>query len=106
MKKQDISPKPDQVVCDWCGQVTRLIFVHGHYQCGSCRRVLIECCNGETSKMSDEFKDVSFVITIKNMTKEKAMEFPEKIMKIIPNEFPGLMIDITFQDDWFNDDLK
>ena len=56
--------------------------------------------------MAEEFKDVSFVVTIKNITKEKAMEFPEKIMKIIPNDFPGLMIDITFQDDWFNDDVK
>ena len=39
----------DLVTCDWCGQVTRLVWVAGHAQCGSCHRVLVECCNGETN---------------------------------------------------------
>ena len=39
-------PSADLVTCDWCGQVTRLHWVHGHAQCGNCHRVLIECCQG------------------------------------------------------------
>jgi len=40
------TPQPNLVTCDWCGQVTRLVWVHGHAQCGACHRVLIECCQG------------------------------------------------------------
>ena len=36
--------------CPWCGQWTRLAFVHGHYQCTSCHRVVYECCNGEKAE--------------------------------------------------------
>ena len=37
-------------VCDFCGSWTRPIFVHGHYQCGRCHRVIAECCSGENQE--------------------------------------------------------
>ena len=40
-------PDPSLVTCDWCGQVTRMLWGHGHAQCMSGHRVLGECCNGE-----------------------------------------------------------
>lgn len=48
-----IEDKPDQykdlIDCPWCGGVTRPISVHGHYQCGRCRKNIDECCQGETA---------------------------------------------------------
>ncbi len=37
----------DFVSCPWCGQMTRLEFVRGHYQCMSCFRPVVDCCDGE-----------------------------------------------------------
>ena len=37
-------------VCDWCGACTRIVYVAGHGQCGSCHRVLEECCTGERAE--------------------------------------------------------
>jgi hypothetical protein len=34
-------------VCPWCGQSTRYEFVRGHYECTSCRRPVVDCCDGE-----------------------------------------------------------
>ena len=39
----------DMVVCEWCGAVTRLIEVHGHYSCLSCHRNVRPCCEGEVA---------------------------------------------------------
>lgn len=38
------------VDCPWCGQWTRLDFVHGHYQCSACHRVVYNCCDGEQAE--------------------------------------------------------
>ncbi len=35
--------------CPWCGSTTRVMFIHGHYQCMACHRSVWDCCNGETS---------------------------------------------------------
>lgn len=39
----------EMVDCPWCGQCTRLIMVHGHYECMNCHRVVSDCCNGEVA---------------------------------------------------------
>ena len=36
--------------CPWCGQATRLELVKGHYQCTSCKRSVLDCCDGEQEK--------------------------------------------------------
>ena len=47
-------PDVTYVTCDWCGQMTRLVYVHGHAQCGACHRVLIDCCDGRTAEAEVE----------------------------------------------------
>jgi hypothetical protein len=32
--------------CPWCGSTTRVIFVHGHYECTACHRSVYDCCEG------------------------------------------------------------
>jgi hypothetical protein len=36
--------------CMVCGQIAEMIWVHGHYQCSTCRQVTVPCCNGETAQ--------------------------------------------------------
>ena len=36
-------------VCPWCGQHTRLEVVRSHYECMSCHRSVLDCCDGETA---------------------------------------------------------
>lgn len=33
--------------CPYCGQNTRLVWVHGHGQCEFCKTNVDECCRGE-----------------------------------------------------------
>jgi|GEM_PF-3453512 len=33
--------------CPYCGQITTLIWVHGHGQCAHCSTNIDECCRGE-----------------------------------------------------------
>ena len=33
--------------CNWCGQMTNIIWVHGHGQCARCGTNIDECCRGE-----------------------------------------------------------
>lgn len=33
--------------CPWCGQWTRFEFIRGHYSCISCKRPVLDCCDGE-----------------------------------------------------------
>lgn len=36
------------VSCPWCFAFPiGLVFVAGHYQCDKCKKVVIECCDGE-----------------------------------------------------------
>lgn len=35
------------ITCNWCGNPTRLIWVHGHGQCEVCRTNIEECCKGD-----------------------------------------------------------
>lgn len=32
--------------CPWCGVVTRLQLIHGHYACLNCHRSVHDCCDG------------------------------------------------------------
>lgn len=34
-------------ICNWCGQPTNIIWVHGHGQCRFCGTNIDECCRGE-----------------------------------------------------------
>lgn len=33
--------------CMFCGQVTELVHVHGHYQCPVCNTNALPCCDGD-----------------------------------------------------------
>lgn len=46
----DKSPhnKYNSDICSWCGQITQVIWVHGHGQCSSCGYNIDECCRGES----------------------------------------------------------
>ncbi|MDP2302010.1 MAG: hypothetical protein Q8N03_06265 [Ignavibacteria bacterium] len=39
--------------CQYCGNVTEVIWVHGHGQCAYCRTNIDECCSGETTSSSN-----------------------------------------------------
>ena len=39
--------------CPWCGQSTRLELVQSHYVCTSCKRAVLDCCDGEQEYASD-----------------------------------------------------
>ncbi len=42
--------KHPQEICPWCGQLTNIIWVHGHGQCSVCGTNIDECCRGENCK--------------------------------------------------------
>jgi hypothetical protein len=42
--------KDSKVNCNWCGQLTTIVWVHGHGQCEKCRTNIDECCRGEVTK--------------------------------------------------------
>lgn len=42
------------IVCNWCGNITELIWVHGHGQCKICRTNIEECCKGETCDINNQ----------------------------------------------------
>jgi hypothetical protein len=50
-------------------------------------------------KMTDEVKDFTFVVTVKNVTREKGMKLPAKLMELLPNDLPGTMVSIVLEDD-------
>ncbi len=35
-------------ICNWCNQLSTIIWVHGHGQCSVCGYNIDECCSGET----------------------------------------------------------
>lgn len=52
---QKMNPSGD-LICPWCGQITRIIWVHGHGQCALCHTNIDECCRGEKClpKLNDD----------------------------------------------------
>lgn len=42
-----------QQICPWCGQVTNIIWVHGHGQCSVCGMITDERCRGEQYGSND-----------------------------------------------------
>lgn len=36
-----------KTICNWCGQITEIVWVHGHGQCRICGTNIEECCKGE-----------------------------------------------------------
>lgn len=41
-------------ICNWCGQATSLIWVHGHGQCKKCGTNIDECCRGENKNIHEQ----------------------------------------------------
>ena len=37
------------IVCDFCGYLAPMVFVHGHYQCTQCHQVCVTCCEGSSN---------------------------------------------------------
>jgi len=35
------------LICPYCGQLTKVVWVHGHGQCMFCKTNFDECCRGE-----------------------------------------------------------
>ena len=44
-------------ICNWCGQPTDIVWVHGHGQCRYCGTNIDECCRGETCNVGLEYPD-------------------------------------------------
>lgn len=45
------------MICPYCGQLTQVIWVHGHGQCMVCKTIIDECCRGEQDASSGNDKD-------------------------------------------------
>ena len=96
-KKRGTYLPPEATVCDWCGQWTNLVYVHGHHQCGSCRRVLFENCERDI-KMAKKPKFVAHYtvyVETREITEEEATQFPVKLMQTVHHIFPGLKVHVV-----------
>ncbi len=52
--------------CVRCGSNIPAVFVHGHYQCPTCKSVTDDCCQGEVCQPREE----------KNDTETKMVDIP------------------------------
>jgi carbonic anhydrase len=43
--------------CPWCGEWSRYIVVNGHYECGRCKNVVADCCDGEQEQIWEDLQD-------------------------------------------------
>lgn len=63
MNQQQVSQTKEQnsdFFCNWCGQPTQLIWVHGHGQCRWCGVNIDECCRGETCQnMENKLSEIN-----------------------------------------------
>jgi hypothetical protein len=96
-KKRGTYLPPEATVCDWCGQWTRLVHVHGNYQCGSCRRVLIEQYKGEEKMADSSSFTAHFTVYISTsaLTEEEAKRFPVEVLKALHHVQGGLKVSIV-----------
>ena len=63
--------------CDFCGHLSPMVFVHGHYQCTQCYQVCITCCEGSSNceiqiPIGEETQKTN--IFIDNATKKRKFE--------------------------------
>ncbi|MEZ5014052.1 MAG: hypothetical protein R2794_07150 [Chitinophagales bacterium] len=58
-------------ICPYCGQLTKVIWVHGHGQCAICKTIIDECCRGEQSVQNTSEKKE----TQSQNTKQNEKEF-------------------------------
>jgi phosphoglycolate phosphatase-like HAD superfamily hydrolase len=49
----------EKIICNWCGQITTIVWVHGHGQCTLCGNNIEECCRGEQAEAQQNFFSVS-----------------------------------------------
>ena len=100
-KKRGTYLPPKTTVCDWCGQWTNLVPVHDQYQCGSCRRVLIECCEGEIKKAKEPKFVTHYTVYVETgeITEKEATQFPVKLMQTVHHIFPGIKVHVIREPD-------
>ncbi len=54
MGKKMQTHSENKIICNWCGSVTQIIWVHGHGQCANCGINIEECCKGEVCQTPNE----------------------------------------------------
>lgn len=45
------------IICNWCNQPTKIVWVHGHGQCSVCGYNIDECCRGENQNCTNNSTD-------------------------------------------------
>lgn len=48
MEDKSLHNKYSTNICSWCGQISQVIWIHGHGQCSNCGYNIDECCRGES----------------------------------------------------------
>ncbi len=59
----------DIIFCPYCGQLSKIVWVHGHGQCSVCKTTVDECCRGEiigNIENSDSDKESEIIKNNKN----------------------------------------
>lgn len=46
------------LICPYCGQLTKIVWVHGHGQCMICKTNFDECCRGENNSVDENNENV------------------------------------------------
>jgi len=83
----------EPLICDFCGSWTRPIQVHGHFQCGRCKRNLAECCSGEQAQQIPEDNHDEPIVSEPSMIDEN--DLPEEF----ENDLISVMVD-HYVDNW------
>lgn len=45
------------LICPYCGQLTKVVWVHGHGQCMVCKTNFEECCRGESIENNNDLSN-------------------------------------------------
>ena len=75
----------EPLICDFCGSLTRPIQVHGHFQCGRCKRNLAECCSGEQAQQIPEDNHDEPIVS--EPTKDLPEEFENDLVSVMDNHY-------------------
>ena len=65
MEVKNISPNHSQrnLICNWCGIPSKIIWVHGHGQCSYCGINIEECCKGEVCQPQNNSENENYTDT-------------------------------------------
>lgn len=66
MDFKNISPNQKQInlICNWCGIPSKIVWVHGHGQCSNCGVNIEECCKGEVCQPQNNSENENYTDTI------------------------------------------